>query len=182
VVEVLAAPDYESITPSIDLRFAHLDGIFKRIDLSGRGMRGAHLDGMFVEVNLAGVDLSYGRLVGDFSQVDCTGANLSSARLSGTFVEVDFCSADFQGANLSGASLINVDLRDARNVSDDQLRQASRLRGTLMPDGSRYDGRFDLAGDREDAPKAGVDPDDPAAMARFLDGSKPKFVPPKRSS
>ena len=47
-----------------------------------------------------------------------------------------------------------------------------------MPDGSRYDGRFDLDGDREDAPKAGINPDDTEAMMRFLDGSMPDPILP----
>lgn len=181
-VEVFDGVGDITISSQTGLRFAHFDGIFEQLDLHGRDMRGVHLDGMFKRIMLAGADLAYGRLRGKFSRINCSTANLTFGRLSGTFFDVNFRSANFQGASLSNANLVNVNLTGALNLSDDQLRHAKRLRGTKLPDGSPYKGQFDLTGDREDALKANINPDDPGAMERFLDGSRPKFVPPPSSS
>jgi uncharacterized protein YjbI with pentapeptide repeats len=77
------------------------------------------------------------------------GVNLSGAVLR----EAQLSHANLQGANLSvtnlrGADLSRVNLEGAR-VSEEELAKAHRLRGATLPDGSRYDGRFDLPGDAE---------------------------------
>jgi uncharacterized protein YjbI with pentapeptide repeats len=54
-----------------------------------------------------------------------------------------------------------------RNLSDEQLAQAARLRVAIMLDGSRYDGRFNLSGDLRDAQVLHIDTADPEAMADF---------------
>lgn len=82
-----------------------------------------------------------------------------------------------QGANLKGAALYKTnlnrahmewsDLTGARSLEDSQLVQLRNLRGTMMPDGIRYDGRYNLFGDLRWALKEGVDIDDPGAMAQF---------------
>lgn len=43
---------------------------------------------------------------------------------------------------------IGCNFKHARNLSNEQLRKADTLRGSILPDGSRYDGRFNLPGDR----------------------------------
>jgi uncharacterized protein YjbI with pentapeptide repeats len=140
-------------------------------------MSGARLTGRFRLIDGAAVVLTDAVLTGSFKSVDFAGANLERAILSGVFYEVSFRAINFQGVSLRGASLINVDFQNARNLSDAQLQQAVRLRGSTLPDGTRYDNRFNLPGDREDAPHAGVNPDDPVAMARFCANVKPTYNP-----
>jgi hypothetical protein len=90
-------------------------------------------------------------------------ADLEGARLN----RVDLHRADLSGANLQGAFMTKANLQGARNLTEAQLAQASRLRGAILPDGSRYDGRLNLPGDIEDAHILHIDTDDPQAMADF---------------
>jgi uncharacterized protein YjbI with pentapeptide repeats len=68
------------------------------------------------------VDLSGAILVGaDFSGADCTNAN--------------FRGADFEGAILEGTILKGADLRDARNLTKQQIQSAVIDSSTLLPAG-----------------------------------------------
>jgi uncharacterized protein YjbI with pentapeptide repeats len=165
--------DASSSAWTVDLRFAHFDGAFEKIDLSGCQLTGAHLDGSFVAGSLAAAELACARLAGHFAMMNFQNCTLTDARLSGTFFRVDFGEADFEGVILAGATLVDVDLSRVRNLSDAQLRQAHRLQAVQLPHGM-YDGRFDRPGDRDAARFAGVDPDDPAAMAQFLASKRPR--------
>ncbi len=75
--------------------------------------------------------------------------------------------ANLSNARLTGADLYKANLRDARNLTDDQLSETNRLWGATMPDGSPYDGRYNLSGDLAFAQWAKVDVNDPKAMADF---------------
>jgi uncharacterized protein YjbI with pentapeptide repeats len=91
-------------------------------------------------------------------------ANLSGAKLT---------RASLQGVNLSetnldGADLFKANLQGARNVTDAQLAAVHRLWGAIMPDGSSYDGCYNLPGDLEFARWGRIDMNDPQAMADFL--------------
>jgi len=83
-------------------------------------------------------------------------ANLEKADLRGS---------DLRGANLSFANLRGADLRGAK-VTDEQLSEAKSLKDATMPDGSRYDGRFNLMGEIASAPAYGIDVDDHEEMAQ----------------
>ena len=50
-------------------------------------------------------------------------------------------------ANLSGADLSMANLNGALNLTEEQLTQVYRLCGAILPDGSHYEGRLNLAGD-----------------------------------
>ncbi|HET9223513.1 MAG TPA: pentapeptide repeat-containing protein, partial [Roseiflexaceae bacterium] len=106
--------------------------------------------------------------------VDLHDANLHAASLAGTTLyQAKLGGADLANANLTGASLCEVDLSGAVGASGEQLveqlKQASRLRGSTMPDGSVYDGCFQLVGDLADAQAQGVDTQDKAAIRRFYE-------------
>ena len=70
-------------------------------------------------------------------------------------------------ANLKGASLYKTNLNrvhlewsnltGAKSLEDSQLRQLRNLRGTMMRDGTRYDGRYNLFGDLRWALRKSVD-------------------------
>ena len=55
-------------------------------------------------------------------------------------------------------------------VSDEEIADCNILFGATMPDGNRYDGRFNLNGDIELARKEDIDPDNAEAMARWYAG------------
>lgn len=85
-------------------------------------------------------------------------------------------SANLEEAALEGANLIGANLQDARNVSNEKLAQASRMRGSIMPTGNLYDGRFNLPGDFADASTLHVDLNDPTAIAAFYGVSLEDFL------
>jgi len=129
----------------INLHEARLEGA----DLHGANLRGAYL----AAAELAGAKLG---------RADLRGANLTDASLRG---------ADLRGARLVGATLDGADLTAAdlsrTDVEDDQLASAHALLDATLPDGECYDGRFDLAGDRELAVRLGFATGDSTAMAQF---------------
>ena len=91
----------------------------------------------------------------------------------------DLKGADWTNADLKKFSLRNSDLRQTRLVDADlsfanlegvlvaseQLAVCKSLRGARMPDGSRYDGRFRLAGDLHVFNAYGFDQLDPAKLS-----------------
>jgi hypothetical protein len=121
-------------------------------------------------VHLQNVDLAQATLVGvDFHQADLQHAGLNHADLTGCkLTRARLQGADFEGAKLQGADLFKADLRESRNVTPEQLGRAKRLWGAIMPDGTTYDGRYNLPGDLDFARWGGVDVGDPQAMADFL--------------
>jgi uncharacterized protein YjbI with pentapeptide repeats len=125
----------------VQLRYAHLQGA----NLSGADLHKANLS----MADLRGADLSYACL---------EGARLDQANLSG---------AEMDKADLQGSLITRVNLQGAHNLSAEQLAQASRLRGATLPDGRRYDGRFNLPGDLADARFLGVHTNDLESLADF---------------
>jgi Pentapeptide repeats (8 copies) len=132
------------------------DGSLKGVVLCHAHLERADL----CKASLVEVDLHQAHLQNaDLSLANLTGAKLTRANLEG---------ANLSAATLGGADLFKADLRDAHNVSLDQLSEAKRLCFATMPDGTPYDGRFNLPGDIELARWGKVDVADPAAMAYFL--------------
>jgi len=120
-------------------------------------------------VHLANVNLSTANLQNaDLSLADLRSANLSYAHLEGTrLFRANLRQANFSRTELKGAILSCAILQGAENLCDELLRTTSRLRGAMMPDGSRYDGRFNLPGDLSDAHCLGVDLQSTDGMAKF---------------
>ena len=96
---------------------------------------------------------------GSLREADLTEANLQRSHLADATLEkanlrhANMEGANLRGANLQGAYLHSANLQEAdlggAQVTAWQLQQASQMRGATMPNGSRYDGRFNLRGDRE---------------------------------
>jgi hypothetical protein len=153
------------------------------------------------EINLAGCDLSRAILAGaildeacllradlretDFGRAslvgaDLDGANLTEAILRGadlTTAELsraNLQSADLRGADLNEASLIEANLQGA-TVTDAQLVLVDSLSGATLPDGTRYNGRFNLEGDLVNAEDIGIDVNDPEQMAHWYDVPLPDY-------
>lgn len=136
--------------------------------------RGRLSDGTLVWANLryvhlVNVDLSTTNLqMADLSLADLRCANLAYARLEGTrLYQADLSRANFHKTEIKGANLCSACLQGAQDLGIEQLLTASRLRGAMMPDGSRYDGRFNLPGDLRDAHCLGINLQSPAVMAGF---------------
>lgn len=128
--------------------------------------------------NLQGADLS----TADLESADLHKANLKMADLSYTsfngakLTRVNMKMANLDKASLDRASLIGANLQGAKNVSNEQLARVSRMRGSVMPDGNLYDGRFNLPGDFADASILHVDLNNPTAIAAFYGVSLEEFL------
>jgi len=90
-----------------------------------------HKDGSLHEAKLWAANLQ-GAYLG--------GANLQGAYLGGANLQ----GASLWSAKLHGACLIDANLHRVDILTDTQLATAEGLRGATMPNGSRYDGRFNL--------------------------------------
>lgn len=132
------------------------DGSLNNIPICGAQMQHADLQ----DADLKNVDLHQGQLEhAQLCQANLTGARLMRANLR---------NANFSDAILTNADLFKADLQNARNLTHEQLAAAKRLWGAIMPDGTSYDGCFNLAGDLEFAKWGRVNVSDPQAMADFL--------------
>jgi uncharacterized protein YjbI with pentapeptide repeats len=120
-------------------------------------------------VHFRNANLSYAELQNtNFGMADLRGADLRFANLKGArFTKANLSGANFNGASLKGALMAHVNLLYARDLQDKQLFEANRLRGAVMPNGTRYDGRYNLPGDLWDANFFHVDISDPKALAAF---------------
>ena len=132
------------------LQYANLQGA----NLSAAHFKNADLH----KANLEMADLSY--------------ANLCNAKLTRARMQ----SANLDEATLDGANLVGANLQGAKNVSNEQLSHVSRLRGSILPDGALYDGRFNLPGDFADASILHVDLNSPTAIAAFYGVSVDEFL------
>jgi uncharacterized protein YjbI with pentapeptide repeats len=137
--------------------------------LMGAALCQAQLQG----ANLAGADLRYV----DLHQADLASADLRNARLQAAKMSrASLQGADLENADLTMADLYKVNLREARNLGEAQLSAANDLFGCILPDGSVYDGRFNLFGDLARARWAKIDLDDPKAMADFYGVSLERYL------
>jgi hypothetical protein len=144
--------------------------------------RGHLMDGSLERAYLRYIDIAGA----DLRDAQLRRADLTKAQLSGAILaDANLQEACLSGADLSGASMCGADLRGARltkvkllgvwDLSEYHLAKASRLRGAKMPDGSVYDGRFNLEGDLKDARILHVQIDDPQAMAAFYGTSTNQY-------
>ncbi len=139
------------------------DGTLRRINLTGAQLAGANL----IYADLEGANFTAANL----QRASLSDATLRSANLGLTQLEqASLVGADLRGAALRMAYLQGADLRRAQ-VTDQVLAEAFALRGATLPDGSLYDGRFNLAGDLERAAAEGIDTEDAAAMQRWYESA-----------
>lgn len=141
-----------------DLKYANLE----EANLADANLEGAYLT--FAILRKA--DLRSARLRGAILRnVDAQEALLLNTDLSeAKLLEADLRHARMQGVLLNGASLVMANLHEARGLTDDRLKGCARLQKAVMPNGTRYDGRYNLAGDLE-----GMDPTDVSAMAAYYE-------------
>lgn len=123
------------------------DGSVRNANLIGADLRKVQLN----HADLRGVSLHEAKLqFASLSEANLQGASLDGVNLENALLyisvhhedgHVDYCEANLKGASLRRANLHNAQVRD------EQLAKAGALRDATMPDGRRYDGRFNL--DRE---------------------------------
>lgn len=101
---------------------------------------------------------------GTLQDEDLRGAALENANL----YQADLRRADLINANLRNADLYGANL-DGAQVTIEQLALTSTMRWATMPDGSRYDGRFNLYHDFEVMPRKGFDAADPQQVANYYE-------------
>lgn len=140
LIQKLHSPDSKHVLQAVEELRAH--GWLGQGVLAGRSLRCANLRGADLhKADLHDVDLSEAHL----EWADLSMANLLDAKL----VLVDLRGADLSMANLHGADLSMANLNGAINLTEQQLVQIYRLKGAILPDGTRYDGRLNLPGDTE---------------------------------
>lgn len=133
-----------------------MDGSLKNMAFLHSHLEGADL----MEANLEGVDLQQAHM--EFC--DLTKANLTGAKL----VRTNLQEANFSSTILRGADIFKANLKGARNLTHSQLMSAKRLIGAIMPDGSIYDGRYNLKGDIDFLAWAKVGRDDVDRISEIL--------------
>jgi uncharacterized protein YjbI with pentapeptide repeats len=173
LINLLHSPENQQVLAALDeLRRGGwlTDGTLNRNSLCNVHMEAANLS----EASLRKADFHQARLQSsDLSGADLSESKLTRARLMG---------ANLAGANLGGADMYKVNLTGARNLTAAQLRRAKRLFGAILPDGSTYDGRYQLNGDLEFAGWGQVDVNDAEAMAKFFGVSLEVYLEGQRTA
>jgi uncharacterized protein YjbI with pentapeptide repeats len=157
------------------------DGTLMNARLSGANLEGADLRHADLRVaRLFRANLKNAGLYrADLERAQLRAAKLQGARLGSANLRwanlagANLREAYLSGVMLVGANLLKANLKDARGLSDSRLADCHCLRGATLPDGSKYDGRFNLKGDLDLARKDGVDTDNPEMMARWYAGDFP---------
>lgn len=127
-----------------DLKNANLQGAnFKGLDIWNAELEGANLS----EANFEGANLV---------NINLEKAYLYRANLAGVSIMGWMKGANLNGANLEGAKLGLTDLQDVSMegvnlkkayIDEKALANLDMLAWSTMPNGERYDGRYNLAGD-----------------------------------
>ena len=136
--------------------------------LKGAYISSANLEGnSFTGADLRNAHLSFSNLKKTtWFEADLQGAFLDHADLRGASLSVHAIGPHYAEGNLKNVYLSNSNLQEAR-VRHEQLIQTRSLRGTIMPDGKLYDGRYNLQSDIEFARKDGRDLGNAQSMASF---------------
>lgn len=146
-------------------------GLMANCNLSSAQMNRSTFSNM-ANCNLSSAMLYMAQFPGMYTNVSFQNADLEGAILGGVFSRVNFSYAIFDGADLGGATLGHCSFHGAHGLTEEMLRQAAALRGSILPDGTLYDGRWELPGDLQNALQAGYDLDDPEQRGVFYSRRK----------
>lgn len=107
------------------------------------------------------------RVLGYLEDGTLRGCNLRGASwVDANMYMADLRKTDLGNANLERADMVLANLQGA-NVNDSQLKATYIMHGATMPDGSTYDGRYNLEGDFGYARRKNIDINDDRAMAEW---------------
>ena len=167
---------FDGTLTEANLKGANLKGtILHSTVQGGANLKNAYLqnanlsDMRLYEVNLELAELGRAKLL----RSQLVNANLKGANLDFTDLEEAYLIlTDLEGAhmfqtNIKNAKLWNANLLGVRDLTDSQLASASRMRDATMPNGNRYDGRYNLTGDIMDATDDGFDIENDETMAAW---------------
>ncbi|NDJ53570.1 MAG: pentapeptide repeat-containing protein [Chloroflexi bacterium] len=165
------------------LKAASLEGVyFGAVDLSEADMRRSNLR----QIQLNGANLTGANLAeADLTSANLTGtslvkANLEGANLHGAFLyESNLSRANLREANLWDVRLGTTNLMEAM-IDPEQMIAVNALHNATMPDGDRYDGRFNLPGDVDLAKFLMIDVEDTQSMAVFYGVSVGRYAEGQR--
>lgn len=99
---------------------------------------------------------------GSLKNLDLRGSDWRDANL----YEAVLIGSDLRNAKLQKADLAHANLKDVQ-VTEEQLVTTDIMWRCVMPDGSLYDGRYNLPHDFEVAVRKGHNLNDPASMAEY---------------
>lgn len=172
IIHELRSPDNKRALQAVEQ--LRVRGQLEDGTLAGTSLRFVHLEG----ADLYKADLRKA----DFGMADLQWADLSLANLRGArLTRANLYKSDFSRADLRGANLFRANLQEARNLTGEQLAQAYRLWDAVMPDGSRYDGRFNLLGDNKFSDFECADPGQKDIPALTGDETKAQLIRKLRS-
>jgi uncharacterized protein YjbI with pentapeptide repeats len=151
------------------------DANFNFCILEGVNFGGAHLGGAnFQGANLKKSDFSKCFLEEvNFNSATIWNASFTSANIrNGKFENASLWQSNLENSYLQNCSFRNADLKGvnfnkANKLTVEQFIDMNELRGAIMPDGSLYDGRYELKGDLIKAQERNIDIRDDARMAEF---------------
>jgi uncharacterized protein YjbI with pentapeptide repeats len=167
LINKLQGLDHKSVLKAVEELRAN--GFLSDGSLRGIALCQAILEG----ADLTNADLRYV----DLHQASLDDANLTNAKLQAAKLNrASLRGANLKGANFTNADLYKVNLRGAINVTEVQLASLNELFGSIMPNGSVYNGRFNLFGDLARAEWAKVKIDDPKSMAEFYGVAVEEFL------
>ncbi|MCP5100895.1 MAG: pentapeptide repeat-containing protein [Chloroflexi bacterium] len=139
--------------------------------LAGEASEQLRAQGWLADGTLQGANLHQAILKGvNWAQVDLRNSNLEQA----TLARANLSEGNLTGTNLQGADLSFANLNGVKTTNQ-QLQTVFRLAYATMPNGERYNGRFHLPGDLQDAQAAGFNPNDITSMCRFYDISHKQY-------
>ena len=151
------------------------DADFSFCNLEGVNFKGAHLGGAnFYRANLKKSNFSDCFLdEAKFNYAIVWNANFVSTNLrKSNFENSSLWQSNLQNSFLQDCSFHNsdmkgVDFSNANKLTVEQLINMGELRGSILPDGSLYNGMYQLKGDIEKARERGINIDDDNKMAEF---------------
>jgi hypothetical protein len=116
------------------------------------------------------------RIMGDLENGILAGLSLRGSN----WQDCNLYRADLRGCDLTNVNFFRADLVLARlegaKISDEQLASADIMHGAILPNGSRYDGRYNLTGDAAYATRSQVDPESPEEMAEWYGISLEQYL------
>ena len=147
----------------IDARGWLSDGTLKKAFLISTNLDGNSLSGG----DLREVALSFSSLKDtSWFETDLEGAFLNGVDLRNATLSMHATGSHYAEANLRDVTLANSNLMGAI-VRDEQLIQVRSLWRATMPDGTTYDGRYNLSFDKDLHLRFANDPNDPSEWSQF---------------
>lgn len=145
--------------------------------LNGAFLISANLDGNSISgADMIGVNLSFASLIDtSWFETDLEGAFLDHANLQDATLSMHAVGPHFAEANLKDASLSNANLRNSK-IRPEQLCKVKSLWRATMPDGSLYDGRYNLQYDIDLFRKSGGNTNNPSELAFFYNVNEANYL------